>query len=212
MKHFESFASALPVAVAVYNLQTGVYHLVTDEIETLIGYTPQEIKKGGLNFVMSLVHPEDLERINLENQKEAEFIHQNPERVKSHWADFNYRLRHRNGDWVEVHTRGRAFSLDDEGMVKEILNFTFDANKAKDFDFKEFGKIALYSFDHFTELLGHDLKGHIHVLEFVVNELVQDSMDLDLISKDEMKDRLITNSLALSEVSTKLSNLLANLK
>lgn len=211
MRHLKSFASSFPIAVAVYDLQTGEYHFVTDDIEDVIGYRPKEIKEGGLEFVMSLIHPEDVERINAENEKEAEYIHKNPDRVKSYWADFQYRMKHKDGHWVKVHTRGRAFSLDDEGKVKRILNFTFDADKNTTIDFKELGKIALFSFDHFTEMLSHDLKGHVHVLEFIVNELVQDSMDIENLSHADLKDRMVTNSIAISEVSTKLSNLLKNL-
>lgn len=212
MKHLQSFASSFPVAVAVYDIQTGEYQLMTDDIEDVIGFSSKEILKGGLNFVMSLVHPEDIERINEENQKEAEFIHRNPDRVKSHWADFQYRLKHKEGHWVNIHTRGRAFALDEEGKVKKILNFSFDADKNTTLDFKELGKIALFSFDHFTDMLTHDLKSHVHVLEFIVNELVQDSIDVEKLSKAELKEKLVMNSIAISEVSTKLSNLFQNLK
>ncbi|MCP4911807.1 MAG: PAS domain-containing protein [Oligoflexia bacterium] len=151
-------------------------------------------------------------RINEENEKEAEFIHQHPDMVKSHWADFQYRIKHKEGHWVNLHTRGRAFSLDEEGKVKRILNFSFDADKNTSLDFKELGKVALHSFEHFTDVLTHDLKGHVHVLEFIVNELVQDSIDIENLSKAELKEKLVTNSIAISEVSTKLSNLFKNLK
>jgi len=212
LSQFEKFAESLPLAVAVYNLQSGEYHFVSKEIESLIGYTPQEVKEGGLKFVFSLVHPDDLEKIQKENEKEANYIQKNPELIKCYWADFKYRLKHRDGYWVPVHTRGRAYSLDDNNQVQDILNFTFDDSKPNKIDFKELGKIALHSFDFFAEKLVHDFKSHIHVLEFVIDELVSSSMNVEEMSVDELRESFHNKSLILSEVSSQLSNLIANLK
>lgn len=211
MKHLESFASNLPVAVAVYNLQTGEYRFVTKEIESIIGHSVDSIIEGGVPFVQSLIHPDDVERINQENQEETRLIQMRPEMIKSHWVDFKYRLKHIEGHWVEVHTRGRVFTLDENKQVKEILNFTFDEAKSDRINFKELGKIALFSFDHFRETLNHDLKGHIHILEFLINELVEDSIQILELPAEEVKERLLSHSVALSEVSTKLNNLISNL-
>ncbi|MCR9204744.1 MAG: PAS domain-containing protein [Halobacteriovoraceae bacterium] len=211
MKHLESFAKSLPVAVAVYNIQTGQYRFVTKEIEALIGHTVESILEGGVEFVQSLIHEDDLQRINEENQAAIQYIQKNPDSVKSHWADFSYRVRNLEGNWVHVHTRGRVYSLDEKKNIKEILNFTFAANSNENLDFKELGKIALYSFDHFRDTLNHDLKGHIHVLEFLVNQLVEDSIGFENIPAKEMKEKLLNHSMTLAEVSTMLNNLVRNI-
>lgn len=178
----------------------------------LIGHSPEEIKDGGLNFVFSLVHPDDLARLQEENAKEAEYIQKNPELIKIYWADFKYRLKHKEGHWVSVHTRGRAYSLDDKNQVKDILNFTFDDSQTNNIDFKELGKIALHSFDFFAEKLIHDFKSHIHVLEFVIDELVSSSMKVEEMSIEELRESFHSKSLILSEVSSQLTNLITNLK
>lgn len=211
MKHLESFANHLPVAVAVYNIQTGEYRFITKEIETLIGHSVESILEGGVPYVYSLIHEEDVQKITIENEKAIEFIKKNPEMVKSHWADFTYRVRHTNGDWVRVHTRGRVYSLDEENEIKEILNFTFDPENRENIDYKELGKVALFSFDHFRDTLSHDLKGHIHVLEFLVNELVEDSINFEKHSPEEMKEKLLSHSKSLADISTMLNNLITSI-
>lgn len=212
MSQFEDFAESLPITVAVYNIQSGEYHFVSKEMESLIGYKPEEIKAGGLKLVQSLIHPEDLEQMLAENEKAADYIQRNPELIKKHWADFKYRLKHKKGHWVSVHTRGRAYSLDDLGQVEKILNFTFDSSKANEVDFKDLGKIALHSFDFFAEKLVGDLVSHIHVLEFVIDEMVASSMSVDILSPEELRESFHGQSLILSEVSSKLSNLMKDLK
>ena len=212
MSEFGNFVNQLPLSVAIYNLQTGQYLFVSKEIEALIGYKPEEITEKGLAFVNSLIHPDDIEELQAQNIKEAEYIQKHPEIIKSYWADFKYRLKHIDGHWVKVHTRGRAYSLDKNNQVKEIINFTFDDSVANEVNFKELGKIALHSFDFFTEKLVHDLKGHIHVLEFVIEELVNSSKEIENLSGDEIRERLHSQSLMLTEVSSKLSNLMTNLK
>ncbi len=113
-----------PVMMGVYDIQTGHYSYISKEVEKILGYTQDEITKGGVEFVWSLIHPEDVDRINEENQRGMNFIEQNGVDPRTYWQEFDYRLRGSNDKYRWVKTRGRAFSLCDNGNVKEIVNMT----------------------------------------------------------------------------------------
>jgi len=89
-----------PIMMAVYNIQTGQYHYVSKEIENLLGYTQKEVLDGGLSFVQSLVHPEDRERIELENFKAMEFIEKTNTDPETYWHEFEYRLKDKEDKFI----------------------------------------------------------------------------------------------------------------
>jgi len=69
---------------------------VSPNIETIYGYTPDEIYKAGDRFLLGRIHPDDIE--NVEEGYKALF-------EKGTKFDIEYRIKRKDGKWVWVHDR-----------------------------------------------------------------------------------------------------------
>jgi PAS domain S-box-containing protein len=129
---YKDVLDAVPAMVGVYNLKTGQYIYVNKAIKKLLGYTRSDFMDKGLQFVTSLVHPEDLEKVIKENQaaleKANKFKH-TPD--KDPIVNFEYRMKHKNGKYLWLHTDGSVFSRDSKGKVESVLNVSMDITQRK---------------------------------------------------------------------------------
>lgn len=123
----------LPGLVALYNIHSGRYIYVNNGIMRLLGYSAEELVENGIEFITSLIHPRDRERIAKEN--EAAIRHANT--VNALRSDgepivsFEYRLRHAKGHWVWLHTEGSVYDRNNVGDVNTVLNISIDITKRK---------------------------------------------------------------------------------
>ncbi len=123
----------IPGMVALYDVGTGKYLFVNQAVSSLLGYQPEDFVSGGIEFVTSLVHPDDLKHV-LEKNKAAlskanisqPFLTGNEPIVS-----FEYRVRHSNGRWVWVHTQGSVYSRNTRGKVDKIMNISIDITERK---------------------------------------------------------------------------------
>lgn len=128
--------NTVPSMIAVYNIHTGSYSFISQGIKKLLGYSPQEFKKGGVQFVSSLVHPDDLSRIMKENQHALKKA--NSKSYATHmdasYLAFEFRIKHRNGSYRWLHTDGSVFSRDQHGSVESVLNVSIDITNRKEIE------------------------------------------------------------------------------
>jgi PAS domain S-box-containing protein len=125
-KHFLSkLTNATPAIIASYNIQTGEYTFVSEAMETILGYSPQQIMDGGLAFASSLVHPDDFGPLMARNQEALDAAN-DPEREDPGTVEFRYRMRNSNGDWRWIQTFGTIFARDAQGQVEHLLNISLD--------------------------------------------------------------------------------------
>lgn len=131
---FEKISNSVPGIVAVYNIQTGKYIYANEAVHKILGYTPEEIIRGGLSFLSSKVHPDDLPRISDENIQILKLA--NNKRFAGKWdaaiSPFEYRIKHKDGRWLWVKTDGSIFSRDKQGKVEYVLNITMDITASKE--------------------------------------------------------------------------------
>jgi PAS domain S-box-containing protein len=127
----ERIADAVPALVAVYNIQTGQYLYANRALTKILGYTPEELIEGGMDFAVSLIHPEDSARLLEQNQAALEAANKMPDQDEEPIAEFEYRMRHKNGSWRWVHTEGTVFSRSADGQVELILNVSLDITDRK---------------------------------------------------------------------------------
>ncbi|MGA9644069.1 MAG: PAS domain S-box protein [Terriglobales bacterium] len=69
---------------------------ISPKVESVLGYTKQEICTGGGSFRSGLIHPEDFGRVNHAYQKLFE---------NQGGFDEEYRLRRKDGAWIWIHDR-----------------------------------------------------------------------------------------------------------
>ncbi len=89
---------------------------VSPKVNTLLGYTNQELYAGGTQLWLSQIHPEDLEQVSQHYRALFE---------KQLAFDEEYRLRHKDGSWVWVHDRATRTHTDNgvlcaDGFLSDI--------------------------------------------------------------------------------------------
>ncbi|NBB86174.1 MAG: PAS domain S-box protein [Bacteroidetes bacterium] len=89
-----------------WNVQTGET-VFNERWAEIVGYTLEEIGPTTIDTWMQFAHPDDLKKSN--KQLEALF------RGERDFYDIECRMRHKNGDWVWVHDRGKVVSWTTDG-------------------------------------------------------------------------------------------------
>jgi PAS domain S-box-containing protein/diguanylate cyclase (GGDEF)-like protein len=126
-------ADRAPGMIVVYNINTGRYVYVNDCVEKLLGYKPEDFTSRGLEFVSSLVHPEDIPKImEKNNQALAEANQPGISDDSDPIVSFEYRMKHKNGSWVWLHTDGIVFDRTSEGKVNHVMNISIDITEHKE--------------------------------------------------------------------------------
>ena len=120
----ERIADTTPGILYVYDLmkQQNVY--TNSQVINLLGYTCQQIKGMDSEFLSTLMHPEDrarfLEHLQLINVAENGEI-----------LEFEYRMRHANGEWLWFYSRDTVFNRNVDGSPRQIVGTAFDITERK---------------------------------------------------------------------------------
>ncbi len=129
---WEKISSLTPGLITVYNVNTGIYRYVNNAITVMLGYTVQEILLANIQFAASLIHPDDIQKTLEENQLALKNANeQYPGYDDNDTVQFEYRMKHKNGHYLWVHTYAVIFNRDENDQVEEILNITFDITERK---------------------------------------------------------------------------------
>ncbi len=124
-------ADAVPAVVCLYSIKTAQYLYVNQAVERIFGYSPDEFISGGLGFVVSIVHPDDVEGLLASNQEALELANLQSESETEPAEAFEYRVRHKEGHYRWVQTDGTIFGRADDGSAELILNVTMDITTHK---------------------------------------------------------------------------------
>jgi len=94
----------------------GNTNYISQHIETIYGYTPDEIYKEGDRLWLGRIHPDDIE--NVEDAYKALF-------EKGTMFDVEYRIKRKDGEWIWLHDRSIAFYKKngvrcDDGIFSDI--------------------------------------------------------------------------------------------
>lgn len=133
-----NIADRVPAMIGVYNINTGQYIYVNDAIKSLLGYKKEVFLKNGVGYVTNLVHPDDIPLIteaNIKALKEANSVKGRKKRDQI-IVNFEYRLKHKNGSWVWLHSDGTVFERDSKGIVEYVMNISVDITKRKEAEIK----------------------------------------------------------------------------
>jgi len=82
-------------------------------------------------FFSSVIHPDDLKRIQEENAGALEKVNKNIDDKERLVQPFQYRVKNKNGDWRWLKTYGAVFSRDDKNQVETVLNISVDITERK---------------------------------------------------------------------------------
>ncbi|PHV61077.1 PAS domain S-box protein [Cyanobacterium aponinum] len=123
-KWLRSLIETIPGIVYLYDMTSKTHIYMSNYALTCLGYETEKIKTMGGNFVSQLMHPEDFRRFKehlakLHRSKSEDVI------------DFEYRMRHANGNWLWFYSRDLVFQRDSQGQVLQILGTALDITSRK---------------------------------------------------------------------------------
>ena len=98
-------------------------NIVNEQWAAMIGYSLEELAAGQGTFWKHYVHPEDLVVADAMLEKH----------YKEHRDSFDceFRMRHKNGEWIWVLSRGKVVSWSDDGKPILVSGTHLDINESK---------------------------------------------------------------------------------
>ncbi len=113
-----------PNIIYIYDIeeQRNVYS--NREIAAILGYTPAEIKAMGRDLSSTILHPDERKQFLEHGQRIAAA-------KDGDVIDFEYRARHKNGEWRWLYSRKTVFLRTSEGKVKQYLGNAQDVTERK---------------------------------------------------------------------------------
>ena len=130
-KMLQRIADSVPALVALYDIKSARYLYVNRASQRLLGYPPQQFIDGGLGFAVSIVHPDDIQRLLAENQTVLDAANAQTQDTDEPIAAFEYRMRRADGEYRWFLTEGTVFGRAEDGTVQFILNVSLDISEHK---------------------------------------------------------------------------------
>ena len=141
------------IGVWDWNIQTGET-VFNERWAEIIGYKIDELEPVSIETWMKFAHPEDLEESN--NRLQAHFS------GEAEYYDFESRMRHKNGNWVWVHDRGKVFEWDDKGQPLRMCGSHIDITEQKRLEIHL--KEAVRDRDILLKEVHHRVKNNLQLL------------------------------------------------
>jgi PAS domain S-box-containing protein len=158
----EKIANATPSVIASYNINTGKYVFINEGIKKLLGYEPQQVLTGGVSFLTGLIHPDDLQALMKKNS-DALATANTESTGNEPIIEFQYRMRHKNGEYRWFHTFGTVFTRNQHKQVEFVLNISLDITeriKAEEVLYQRTLELqrSNANLEEFAFVASHDLK------------------------------------------------------
>lgn len=174
----QKIADAAPSIITSYNVKNGAYLFISQGLRIVLGYDTDTALKEGVSFFMNIMHPEDLAPIIEQNTKAIQkanesFLKGGEESIE----EFQYRMRHVNGEYRWFHTYGTVFSRNAAGEVENVLNISLDITEKikaeqilvqKTLELEHSNK----SLEEFAFIASHDLKEPLRKISTLTDRLV----------------------------------------
>ncbi|MFM9915067.1 MAG: PAS domain S-box protein, partial [Rhizobacter sp.] len=124
-EHFlQRITQVTPGVLSVFDLVERRSVFINRSVESVLGYSPEEVQTMGTEVVPTLMHPDDLPRFE-----------QHMARVRAladgEVADFEHQMRDRAGEWRWFHSRDAVFERDAEGAVCQLIGAAIEITESK---------------------------------------------------------------------------------
>jgi PAS domain S-box len=121
----ESIVKTIPNFIYIYDIVENKNIYANEAVTAILGYTPEELQDLGTDAVANLVHPEDMPKLitGMERLANSKNIHETDE--------IDYRIKHKNGEWIWVHDRSRIFKKTPDGKILQIIGSVLDISDRK---------------------------------------------------------------------------------
>ena len=203
-------ADASPTVLYLFDSVNGKVIYANKEIESVLGYTPEEMLQMGSLVIEKLYHPEDASRIPERLHEYNDPLH--PQSL----FQFETRMRHRNGEWRWLLIREIVFKRNEEGKILEVLGAALDISHRKEMEETLQQKTleleqSNASLEEFAYVASHDLKEPLRKISTFGDRLLtfqKDKLDKDgksylekIIHSSHRMQQMINDLLSVSLIS-----------
>lgn len=120
-----SIANTTPNWMYLYDRTKHQNIYSNNRLSQILGYTIEEVRAMGDNFIYKLLHPEDIESADLYDKRISNARY-------GEVFEIEYRLRHKNGEWIWMLGCDTVFSYMEDGVtVQEVLGTASDITERK---------------------------------------------------------------------------------
>ena len=122
---FERIAAVTPAILYIFDLEKMENVWANRSLFTHLGYTEDEVREMGGDVLPTLMHPDDLDRYgpHFETLLKLGAL----ETVR-----FEYRMRHKQGHWVWLHSHEAAYRRGENDLVCQIIGSAHDITETKE--------------------------------------------------------------------------------
>jgi PAS domain S-box-containing protein len=157
-KYFlQKIINTSPNIIYIYDLETDKITYINSEVTNKIGYTSEEITSMESSFFPTVIHADDLQKVKNHTRKYAEA-------QDGDIYEIEYRLKHKNGEYLHFSMQEGIFLKDGNNQVKQIIGNARDitANKLTQQTLNITEKRLQALLDHAPSLIYiKDLQGNI---------------------------------------------------
>jgi len=120
----QSITENTPNLIYIYDLSRQCNIYCNQEISSLLGYTVEDIQGMADSFLPSVIHPDDWP-ILVQGQQAIAAA------ADKQICEFEYRVRHANGEWRWLYDRVSPFKRDEAGNVIQYIGLAQDISDRK---------------------------------------------------------------------------------
>ncbi|MBD2593683.1 PAS domain S-box protein [Nostoc spongiaeforme FACHB-130] len=185
----ERIAETTPGILYVYDLleQRNLY--LNGQVNRLLGYTSQQVQDLGKEFLIQTMYPDDLPLFFLHLQKVATI-------QDNEILEFEYRMRHANGQWCWFYSRDTVFTRNEDGSPRQIVGTAYDITARKHHEVAlqksetkfrrivESNVIGIY-FGDFSGLIYEANDAFLELLDYSRAELIAGNLRWDTLTPSE---------------------------
>ncbi|MEA1984575.1 MAG: PAS domain S-box protein [Euryarchaeota archaeon] len=145
-----------------------------DRWAEILGYTLDELKSISIKTWEQLVHSDDLER--------SYYLFNEHFEGRTDNYECELRMRHKDGDWVWVHDKGKVVEWDSEGYPIRMIGTHIDITERKQAEetLKKYADDLEHSNemkDIFTDIMRHDLLSPTNIINGFIGLLLETETD-----------------------------------
>ncbi len=120
----ESIVATLPDILYLYDTQQEAHTYISREMASLLGYSSEEIKSLGADFILERIYPRDLPRV-------TEHLERMAGATGDNIYSLEYRIRNKAEQYVWFHIRERVYQWDADGRPAIIFGVIQDVTQRK---------------------------------------------------------------------------------